>query len=274
MSQHDPTKVTAAPVVLEMTVEQLVAEAAYAFKGVVKRSHEAAMKGVPVNERTAVVTVEEVLDGPSTLNSYMGKDITVQLQRPMKHAEKATFFANPWIFGDSVAVTETGHLDATLDSATLRRQILDARMALDDERLRRALASAALVVVGTVTATNMAFEPKGDSAISFHAPQWRVALLNIKSVEKGKLEAPTAHVLYAASRDRMWTASPKFPARQEGVYLLHTDQMARVLAPFRVGGLTAIDPLDHQPLNQLERVRRLLAPQDTGERHKPRGGQR
>lgn len=256
MSQSRQSAAVAADAVL--AIEQLVSQTAYVFKGTIERGGASNVAIVPASQNTAIVRVDDVLEAIPTLTTYLGKQITIQLREPLKTGEAAVFFANPWIFAENIAVAETGRLAADTDLAALRRELVNARQGLADLRMQQVLVSATLVIVGTVTASGMPFEHGSVGAVSFHNPLWRAAIVAVRSVEKGTLDAPTVTVIYASSPDRRWFASPKFPPKQEGIYLLHTDQMAGVSEPFKVGGLTAINPLDYQPLDQLDRVRRLI----------------
>ncbi|HEX6798610.1 MAG TPA: hypothetical protein VF116_12955 [Ktedonobacterales bacterium] len=256
MSQsRQPAPVAAA---VMPAVGQLVSQSAYVFKGTIVRDGASNVAIVPASQNAAVVRVDDVLEAIPTLTTYHGKQITIQLREPLPTGGAAVFFANPWIFAENIAVVESGRLPADTDLAALRRELVNARQALADLRLQQVLVSASLVIVGTVTASAMPFEHGSGRAISFHDPLWRAAVVAVRSVEKGKLDAPTVTVVYASSGDRRWFATPKFPPKQEGIYLLHSDQMATVSEPFKVGGLTATNPLDYQPLDQLDRVRRLL----------------
>src|SRR5436309_752824 len=78
----------------------------FVFKGAVRKLGAATMKNVPVDERVAIVRVEQVIEAPPNLARYGGQDITVQLGGRAKVAvgDELIFHTSGWIFGDSVAV--------------------------------------------------------------------------------------------------------------------------------------------------------------------------
>src|SRR5713226_2518304 len=78
----------------------------FVFKGIIKRLKNATMKDVPVNERTAIVTVDQIIEAPPDLAGYGGQDITVQLsgRQRVRVGQQMLFHATGWMFGDGVAV--------------------------------------------------------------------------------------------------------------------------------------------------------------------------
>src|SRR5262249_58656144 len=68
-------------------------------------------QGLPGNDRTAVVRVDEVIQAPDVLSKYAGRDITVQLagRKKVQPGEQAIFYTNGWLFGDSIAVQAVDH---------------------------------------------------------------------------------------------------------------------------------------------------------------------
>jgi len=246
----------------------LMRNSPYMFKGKITRTRAATMPGVPITDATAVVKVEEILQAPRTLAAHRGRDITILLQQPLPTGQRAAFFTRPAIFGASLAVAESGHLPATTDSGELRRRITAALEAIADERLSLILADAVLVVVGAVTETDLPVEQPLPDIRSFHDPLWRAAIIAVRQVLKGQLPGEpisaiglersalqNVRVNYASSPDSMWSTSPKFLLKQEGIWLLHLNQTPPL---FRIEGLTAVDPLDYQSPDQLERIQRLL----------------
>jgi hypothetical protein len=239
-------------------LEELVRQSSYMFKGTIKVASAATMPIVPVSASTAVVSVDEVLNAPPTLSTYLHQDITIQLQHPMQVGQTAAFFTNPWIFGENLAVSEIGHLNAPADSAVLRREIAAAQHAIADQQLADLLQLASFVLVGAVVSTNLLLDQRVQQVISFHNPLWRAATLAVRSVLKGQPDGQQVAVVYPSSFDRMWSTAPKFPLHQEGIYLLHTDQVRTLPAAFQITGLTALNPLDYQSLDELARIEFLL----------------
>src|SRR5947209_18759713 len=91
--------------------EELARRASFIFKGTVQKLKAATMPSVPVSDRTAIVRVDHVIEAPRMLSGYEGRDITVQLSKgeKVKKGEQAVFYANGWLFGESVAVESVGH---------------------------------------------------------------------------------------------------------------------------------------------------------------------
>lgn len=125
--------------------------------------------------------------------------------------------------------------------------------AVPDRELLRRLDSAELVLVGTVREVR---EPAGGRKVlgSEHDPLWREAILKVGSLEKGRPESPTVTFLFASSRDVQWAGSPKVREGQEAVWLLRREQKPGLLGR----DLVILEPLDVLPLDELERVRRLI----------------
>ena len=78
-------------------------KATFVFKGAVRKLKTATMKHVPVDDRTAVVHVDQVLEAPPNLAKYAGKDMInpgslilsgVMMLRHMKWLEAADAIEN------------------------------------------------------------------------------------------------------------------------------------------------------------------------------------
>ena len=78
----------------------------FVFQGTVLKLGAATMRTVPVDDNTAIVHVEQVLEAPQNLSRYAGRDITVQLAARGKAAvgHQFVFHTAGWMFGDSIAV--------------------------------------------------------------------------------------------------------------------------------------------------------------------------
>ena len=76
------------------------------FKGTIKKLKSATMKDVPVNERTAIVTVDQIIEASPGLADYNGQDITVQLSGRTKASVglEMIFHTISWMYGESIAV--------------------------------------------------------------------------------------------------------------------------------------------------------------------------
>src|SRR5215468_3875892 len=78
----------------------------FVFRGTVKQLKRATMSGVPIDESTAVVRVDQIIEAPPDLAGYLGQNITVQLasRQSVRVGEQMVFHTIGWMFGDSVAV--------------------------------------------------------------------------------------------------------------------------------------------------------------------------
>src|SRR6266705_2426283 len=104
------------------SVEDLSQRANFVFHGRVKKLKAASMPGVKITDKTAIVTVDEILHGPELLSGYAGKDITVQLSgsQKVKLGQEAIFFTNPTTYGEGIEVESLGHRPVDTAAPTLR----------------------------------------------------------------------------------------------------------------------------------------------------------
>src|SRR4051812_13842975 len=89
---------------------ELAQNAQFVFEGTIRKLGAATLKSVPISNRTAVVHVDGILQGPRSLANYLGQDITVELagHRKVKEGQQALFYTNAWLFGESIAVQSIG----------------------------------------------------------------------------------------------------------------------------------------------------------------------
>src|SRR5712691_2057683 len=95
----------------------------FVFTGTIKKRKSATMKGVPVDERTVVVTVNQIIEAPPALADYNGQDITVQLggRQKVRVGQELIFHTASWIFGESIAVRSLTEDPVTARSAAMLR---------------------------------------------------------------------------------------------------------------------------------------------------------
>jgi hypothetical protein len=237
----------------------LLGEAAFSFVGTVERLGAATTEDVPVDERTAVVRVDQVLQAPDAFTQLGGMSVTVQLLPDTERPEVGStfvFFANGLVFGAGIALTEIGRrpmeemapLIATTAAAggeapleTLQRQVAAARM-------RTHADSAEAIVLGRV----VGLERASGSPVREHDPDWWRATLHVNHVERGDVQDDSeVKVIYANSLDVRWRDAPKPKASQNGLWLLHaTEGELAQLAPFEI-----LDSEDLQPVQNLELLR-------------------
>jgi hypothetical protein len=252
-------------VVPDGSMKELLASSGLVFTGTVSEAGATSISGVPVDERTAIVQLSELLKGPAGMTLPPGSAITVQLSSDLpilQPGDQATFFTNAWIYGETLAVTEVGRMPVEAGAArtaTLAGRpapITEAEAALaelaQDEVLEHARAADA-VVRGQVI--SLAQVP-GTRAPREHDPDWWIATLAVDLVAKGQVPnttegVSTVGVLYANSQDISWRESLKPKASQAGLWLLHrTTGETESLAPFQVS-----HALDLQPSVQLDFLR-------------------
>jgi len=234
-----------------------VRDSHFVVAGSVERLGTTTMPIDPAVQNVGVFRIDEILSGPPVLNGFAGRDITVVF-RDMDHVhqgDRAVLFATSWLYGQSLAVVEVGMMDEG-ERARMRDEIGQAEQRLSDERLRERLARADLVIAGRVTEI-AALEGEGRVVFTEHDPEWWKAEVDVEAVAKGPAEGRVT-VLFPRSVDIAWSQSPKFEPGQAGVWILQRDQTERGAPRLRRPGLTALDPLDFRPLEELPRLRELM----------------
>lgn len=113
--------------------------------------------------------------------------------------------------------------------------------------LKVRLDSANRVVVGKVVLVKA--EPAAGLPISEHSPDWRDIVIEIKETLKGKPRLALLVVRFPQSMDVAWYDAPKFSLGQKGIWILHKDES---------GLYTALNPLDFQPKEETDSIRRAL----------------
>jgi hypothetical protein len=241
------------------SIEDLARQAKLIFRGTVGRLNAATMTAVPVTASTAVVTVDEVFQAPAVLGDLTGREITVQLgeARPAQPGDQGVFFANPWLYGEGIAVQEVDRRPVGRDAARVGRAVAGVVRELPNEALAVRVAAAEAVVAGTVV-DNRPAAVAGSPRVTEHDPQWWEAVVAVESVAKGDVPQPTVAVLFARSEDVMWFQAPKLRVGQAGTWLLHR---AEPLTADAVAGFAVVDPLDVQPRAEFERVQGLVQAQ-------------
>jgi hypothetical protein len=238
-------------------LDRLVRSSNLIFIGTVEKLGAATTTEVVADKNTAIVTVEEVYTPTAGLGDLRKRSITVQLnpKRPAQPGERAVFFANGVAYGRGVVVREVDRLKFK-DKAALDKEITAALARRDDQKLVQRITRANLVVVGKVVAVHPAKQAK-QSNTSEHDPNWHEAVVELRSVERGKYQGKQLTILFPASLDELWAQSPKFKDGQEGLWILQKDQKEKGPARLRLAGYTALDALDFQPPDRIETVRRL-----------------
>jgi hypothetical protein len=232
------------------------------------------------------VKVENVERGndavAKNLGSLIGKQMTVIVDPSFKGGPErkpgvsAIFFVNPLQYAEHITVTAVAIADnQTVENLSKR---LSAIVKQDKTKaLKDALKSADKVVFGSVTAVRPLPDEKhaklqslanGRDLYSEHSPKWTEAIIHGQLVLKGDLAEQTMMIVFPNTDDRMWDESPKFKPHQQGIFLLHSDQLAEdrakiLLTPEQFHGqpikaYTALSPQDFQPKKNEKLIRDML----------------
>ena len=240
-------------------IQEWMQRSQWVIRGTVAKIGATTMKAIPASQHVAVVKVEDILHGPSQFADHRGREITLYSENPqgLVAGKRAVFFTRSWLYGESLAVVEVGRLEEG-DQKTVQDDIKAAHQNIEDRRLGDRIAKAELVITGKVVRTAPTRQTDARRVETEHAPDWWQAEIEVQSVLKGTHQEKTV-ILYANSLDEMWIDSPKFKQGQEGIWILQRDQKEKGWPVLRIPGLTTLDPLDFQPMQQLDRVRKLAA---------------
>jgi hypothetical protein len=267
----------------------------FVFKGTIKKLKSASMKDVPVDERTVVVTVNQIIEAPPALADYNGQDITVQLggRQKVRVGQELIFHTTSWMFGESIAVRSLTEEPVTGRSAAMLSAADDPveRRAQREKRGRFDVAD--LVVSGKVVAVRLpagaaqrsraasldASDQAPRGPVSEHDPKWREAVIQVDEVHKGSHKKKQVVVRFPASKDVMWYGAPKFHPGQQGFFMLHKSKTEKpkakrgkkqsgkvvvaedAVADSEVGvteAYTALDQTDFQPYNEPGGVKTII----------------
>ena len=262
--------------------------ARFVFQGTVKNVKATTLKSVAASDRTIVVRVDRIIRSPEALSDYVGHDVTVQLGlgERVRPGQTLIFYTNGWVFGDSLAVRSMGHEEATTAKvAGMSAHPEDPVRNLQASEAMAQASRADLIVTGRVTSVRVpAAEAKAKAMsggrtterISEHAPMWQEAVIDVDATHKGRERRKQVVVRFPSSTDVRWYHAPKFHAGQEGVFLLHKQQVpaarakAASLTALKPPEYTALHPGDFQPLEQLPQIRLAASPSAARRRTPPR----
>jgi len=240
----------------------LTREASFVFQGRVDSIGAHNLEsGVDVDDRMAIVQVEDVVVAPPSLGDLTGRRLTVHLQSTagIEPKQSLTFFATSWHYGTNVGVIEVGRTSTR--ASELRRRVVDQRLEAQHELLEARVRRAVLIISGRVDATfrtKLTGMPGEDEGT-----EWWEAEIWVRSVEKGT-PPPKLTIAFPVGGDREWGPVPKAQPGQDGVWLLgpvsepDADEDKEPTPPDRDGLLMALDPLDYQSISALPLVQELL----------------
>lgn len=233
----------------DAALKDLLGQSTLAFVGTVQSLGQSPEPGIEADARTALVQVEETLRAPEQIDLSSGSSVVVQLSAglpPLEPGDRATFFANPLVYGNTLVVAEVARRD--LPEAMARVRVGDeagvpavaaALGELEQDAVLEHAREADAVVRGTVIGLRaVAADPRRE-----HDPQWWAATLEVNLVARGDVDEGELPVLYANSIDRRWRSWPKPKAGQSGMWILHrTEGDAEQWARFQL-----MHPEDLQP---------------------------
>ena len=242
------------------STQELVSISTFIFLGTVGQLNRSSLRAVLDRPGLAIVKFERGFRVNPMLGGLVGRPITVQLAKggEVRAGQKLIFFANSWVHAEEIAVTELAHVPANEKS---EKEVSEAISALPTQQLQERLASAILVVLGTVLEIEPAgvFEP-----ISEHAPGWMRATVEVRDTLKGDAAAPKGRgsaqkkghttFLFPESTDTVWRRYPKLKTGEEAIFLVHASTVAGLPSATPILG----DLADVQPANALANVRTLL----------------
>jgi hypothetical protein len=243
--------------------DDAVRESDLIFNGTVEELGASTVAAFEAAPNTAVVRVDDVIRSSPALAQVAGQRITVELQDPgsVTAGQQYTFYATVLLFGESIAVREVAH-DAVQAAEALGDRVQNAVASAEDQALRERAERAELVVRGRVShvrpSASAGAESLSTGPVSEHDPQWWEAVIDVDEVVKGDVAPGPTVVVFPFSTDIMWVNAPKFQTGQEGVWLLHTEQVPPAVTEQFTSVYTALDPTDFQPGDRAERVQRLL----------------
>jgi hypothetical protein len=256
----------------------------FIFKGTIKKLKSATMKDMPVNNRTAIVKVDQIIEAPPALLDYKGLDITVQIsgRQKLRVGQEMIFHTTNCIFGDSIAVESIRQEPVESEQMAMLSAAADP---VDRER-REHFNTADVVVSGKVVSVRLPSETAegaGTNAassdqvpggpVSEHDPNWREAVVEVNEVHKGSPQRKQIIVRFPASTDVMWYAAPKFQPGQQGYFMLHKEEaqtsktkrakksVGRSAATIEAETkevYTALDPADFQPHHEPGGIKTII----------------
>jgi hypothetical protein len=253
--------------VAEESVDALFDQADLVFRGTVRQAGASTMTEVPATDRTAVVSVDEVLHAPTSLPGLEGSDITVALTEAEELAPGAQFlfFANAWLFGSSIAVQEVGRVAADQPGVAARAAagVGDRARNTTRRELRRHVEDADIVITGQVAMVRpspsaAARAREEGQPITEHDPQWQEAIVEVESVERGELGAKQVTVLFPASMDVMWRDAPKHRPGERGVWLLHREEVPRGVSEAVPDAFAVVHGDDFYGADRLDEILEVL----------------
>jgi hypothetical protein len=241
------------------TVVNAVKGSSVGFRGTIKALGASTEPTVPSSELpySVIVSVDVVLagmPGSTFLGGFVGQSITVRLAGTptMGVGYVGYFFAQNWIDGTSLALTEVTHFDAAT-YPTIEKDVPAIEQIQADRKLFDRLSTASVIAMGSVGSTKPLNAP---GPISEHSPEWSEGAVAASCVLKGSVgSGATLTVRYAASTDIAWFEAPKLSPAETALFVLSDDTVTGVPGPAYV----VSEPMDVQSTSALTEIVALLA---------------
>jgi hypothetical protein len=210
------------------------AEPSFVFQGTVVEMGKANLSMIEADDRTAIVRVDRVLRAPEQMEQIVGREITVKLRQSAEVGTTAVFETDGWLYGESLAVLETGRRRSAKAARSLEAEpdveagretpAAAARAAARRSAVQARAEEASAVVVGRVVGvrqieTAARAGPGSEEPQSEHDPRWAIAEVEVDQSVKGR-KSGTIEVVFASSEDVMWYRAPKLVVGQKATMLL------------------------------------------------------
>jgi hypothetical protein len=172
------------------------------------------------------------------------------------------FFARPKFFADGLVVVELGRRPDEPAVGAADADMHDAFARAATAGVENRLGQAAAVVAGRVSAVRRSIlatsVPSMLPTISEHDPDWHEAVVDVQSVLSGSMQPAPVTVLFPASIDIAWHRAPKYAPGQEGVFVLHSEQVPAAAAGITGPTYTTLHPQDFQAKELEPQIRALI----------------
>jgi hypothetical protein len=244
---------------VNVPISEWLQQAQWVVRATVEETTKSTVAVLPSSSNTVALRVDEILYGPEAFADHKNRVVTLYSSQPtgLVKGYRAVFFTRSWVYGDNLAVVEVGRVEED-PTRNIRNEIQSAHSALADQKLLERIRRAELVIVGKVVKTQPAHETQRRQVETEHDPEWWMASVEVVSTVMGKVSEHVISVLFPSSRDEMWIDSPKLAPGQTWILILQRNQVEKGWPVLRLPGLTALDPLDVQPPDQLDRIRELI----------------
>ena len=244
--------ISCAPIEI-LSLEGLVRISNHIFEGTVQQLNASNLSIITETEDYAIVEVNTIIDAPPNFDAFLNREITVKMHKDSKlsDGQVSIFFTNDWLYGESMAVIETGRLAD--QGEDLKEKISGTRLQLTHDAIKERLKRAIIVVNGRIV--SVSDKQVDELNRSEHDPEWVKADIAIEEVLKGNYSEETITLNFPSSRDVMWVSVPKYKEGQEGIWLLYENQEKTI----EIKGYTALHPDDYYTLKDEELIKRLLS---------------